>query len=315
MLNARNLVLSVLCAVWLAGTGIAAAQTPADVTGSYGVLGVCSDKEIEENSGELYVRHCFLGEKYAAYAEMSLVQKGNFVCGNYSECGGINCSKVYSGQLVGKITGKTLTLFMETGHQADELAEERIYKIVPGGLADGRLPRTDKPSYVRRAKVLENPSLRNTCDPVIPKKVFLKNYVLDVSGILAAENVKFLKDGQEERTQPPVTKRFSLSKLKAAYEWEDKREAGNYVPRTVIVRNDSKVAWTVGTQHPETCREFLSSTDRPKPELLLGQEAQSGGVEIKPGKSAGFLSCKGSIWTFDDKAACPRLTCSESCRC
>jgi hypothetical protein len=312
--SVRILVLSVLCASGLAGTGIAAAQKPADITGSYGILGTCNDKEIEDTSGEIYVRHCFLGEKYAGYAVMSLVQNGNSICGSYSECGGLNCSKVYTGQLVGKITGKKLTLFMETGHRADELAEKRIYKIVRGGLADAHPPRTDKPVYVRRAKVLENSSLKNACNPVIPKEVLLKNFTLDVPGILTAPDIKFLDAKNDVTKKAPPAKQLTLSKLSSNYQWTDKRSTGNYVPRLVTVHNDSKKEWTVTAGYSETCRDFLSR-DPLKETGRLVYDAQFEGLGILPGETRTIPSCKGTILTIEDKAACPRFTCSESCRC
>jgi len=312
--TARNLVLAVLCAVWLAGTGLAAAQMPADITGSYRIPGTCNDKEIEDNSGELYVRHCFLGEKYTGYAEVSLVQNGNSVCGSYSECGGFNCSKVYTGQLVGKIAGQKLTLFMETGHRENGPAEERIYRIVPGGLADHRQPQTDKPVYVRRAKVLENPSLKSACSPAIPKEVLLKNFTLNVPGILTEAEIKFLDAKDEVAKKAPPAKQFTLSKLSSHYQWTDKRSTGNYVPRLVTIHNDSKKEWTVVAGYSETCRDFLSR-DPLKETGRLVNDAQFEGLGILPGKTLTIPSCKGTILTFEDKAACPRFTCSENCRC
>lgn len=314
MLSARIFVLSVLCAVWLAGTGFAAAQAPADITGSYGILGTCSDKEIENSPDEISVRHCFLGKKYAVYASMSLVQKGNSVCGSYSECGGINCSRLYTGQLVGKITGKKLTLFLETGHRGDGLAEERIYGIVPGGLADAGQPRTDKPVYVRRGKVLENPSLKNACNPVIPKEALLRNFTLDVPGILTEADIKFLDAKDEVAKKAPPAKQFTLSKLSSHYQWTDKRSTGNYVPRLITIHNDSKKEWTVVAGYSETCRDFLSRDPLKETERLV-YDAQFEGLGILPGKTLTFPSCKGTIFTLEDKAACPRFTCSENCRC
>lgn len=314
MLGARNLALSVVCAVWLAGTGLAAAQKPADITGSYGIPGTCNDKDMEQNSGELYVRHCFLGEKYTSYAAVSLVQNGNSVCGSYSECGGFNCSKVYTGQLVGKIAGQKLTLFMETGHLEDGLAEERIYRIVPGGLADPSQPRIDKPVYVRRAKVLENPSLKSACNPVIPREVLLKNFTLDVPGILSTADIKFLDAKNDVTKKAPPTKQFMLSKMPSGHQWTDSRNTGNYVPRLITIRNDSKKEWTVTAGYAETCRDFLSR-DPLKETGRLVNDAQFEGLGILPGKTLTIPSCKGTILTFEDKAACPRFTCSENCRC
>ncbi|WP_348067590.1 hypothetical protein [Polaromonas sp.] len=311
MLSARVL-LSILCAVWLGGMGFAAAQKPADVTGSYGMLGSCSDKEMDNSLDEISVRHCFLGKKYAAYAEMSLIQNGHSVCGSYSECGGINCSRVYTGQLVGKIAGDKLTLFMETGHREDGPAEERIYRIVPSGLADGDQHQTDKPVHVRRAKVLENPSLRNACNPVIPKEVLLKNFTLDVPGILTTADIRFLDAKNDVTKKAPPAKQFNLSKLSSNYQWTDQRSTGNYVPRLITIHNDSKKEWTVVAGYSETCRDFLSRD----PETgRLVYDAQFEGLGILPDKTLTLPSCKDTIFTLEDKAACPRFTCSENCRC
>lgn len=245
---------------------------------------------------------------------MSLVQNGNSVCGNYSECGGINCGRLYTGKLVGKITGKKLTLFMENGHREDGLAEERIYRIVPGGLADAGQPRTDKPVYVRRTKVLETPSLKNACNPVIPKEVLLKNFTLDVSGILTTADIRFRAAKNDVTKKAPLAKQFNLSKLASNYQWTDKRSTGNYIPRLVTIHNDSKKEWTVTAGYAETCRDFLSR-DPLKETGRLVNDAQFEGLGILPGKTLTIPSCKGTILTFEDKAACPRFTCSENCRC
>lgn len=310
----RNFIMALLCVTVTTFIQRSHASDVTNVTGSYGIVGTCSDKDMEDNPGEIYVRHCFLGEKYVVTASMWLVQNGNSVCGYYSECGGFNCGKVYMGQMIGRVTGNTLTLFAESGHQEEGVAETRVFKVVPGGLSEGH-SKTGKPTYVQRARELKEPSVAKACKPDFPKEVRLKNYELDVSGILATEKVKFLNHEREAKVKPPAAKRFNLSKLASMYEWEDKRDSSNYVPRLVSVRNDSKKAWTVSTGHPETCREFLSYGGSPKEQSRVSVEAQFGGVEVKPGKSIDFLSCKGSTWTFEDKVACPRFTCLEGCKC
>ena len=89
-----------------------------DLTGHYELppVKVCKLSDIENTYGPAYNHHCFSGDAYGYSPVLRLVQNGKMICGSYFECGGINCSKVYSGEVAGMVENNTISLFWTNGH-------------------------------------------------------------------------------------------------------------------------------------------------------------------------------------------------------
>lgn len=267
-----------------------------DLTGLYGVEGSCP-KDMEKDAlGAIYVRHCFSGERFGGESRLVIVQNGERICGWHAQCEGFNCSRLYSGRLVGTSSEGRLRLFAEDGHREDGVADEISYIVVPGGLTypDAK---SRAPIYVRRAAQLRSAALRAACIPQMSGKApVLREYRMQVSGLPADNELEraFQAVAEQARRAPP-TRLVRLSRLRDQTSWTDARGSNNHVIRKLVVRNDTKRGWEVVGQHPEMCTAFLRSEAG-----QVGERSVDAGpgISIAPGESLEFASCNGSNWHF-----------------
>ncbi len=259
------------------------------------------------------VRHCFEGSKLDTTSQLELVQNGQFVCGSYYSCGGNSCHKVYTGRMAGYRKGNILELFVEDGHQEAGEAQVQRYLVVSKGLSYSE--RKDKKAiYVRQMSRLISPSSAQACRPVLQHPVQLKDYRLQGAGLLKEDEIKF-EVPRETLTQAPKAKQIFLKNAPSFFQWEDKRNTNNYVPRLVTVYNNTAKAWTISAEHPELCLDYLRYSASRKFNEGVSSDDLERGVEVAPGSSTRFYSCNGSTVRVDNEVACPKFSCLEGCKC
>jgi hypothetical protein len=286
-----------------------------DVTGTYLIPSACNPKAFEDAGimGSAPVRHCFEGSKFDTTSQLQLVQNGPFVCGSYSQCGGNSCHKVYTGRLAGYRKGNVLELFVEDGQQKAGEAQVQRYLVVSNGL--GHPEQTDRKAiYVRQISRLISPSSAQACRPVLQHPVQLKDYRLQGTGLLEEEELKFWVP-PEKLTPAPKAKQIFLKNAPPFLQWEDKRNTNNYVPRLVTVQNNTARAWTISTEHPELCLDYLRYSASKKFNAGVSSDDLESGLEVVPGSSTPFYSCKGSTVRIDNEVACPKFFCQKGCKC
>jgi hypothetical protein len=286
-----------------------------DVTGTYRIASPCNPKAFQEAAilGSAPVRHCFEGSKFNTMSQLELVQNGQFICGSYSQCGGNSCHKVYTGRLAGYRRENILELFVEDGHQEAGEAQVQRYLVVSKGLSYPE--RKDKKAiYVRQSSRLISPSSTQACRPVLQHPVQIKDYRLQGKGLLEEEQIKF-RAPRETLMPAPKVKQVFLKKAPSVFQWEDKRNTDNYVPRLVTVHNNTAKAWTIRAEHPELCMDYLRYRPSKKFDEGVSSSDLESGVEVAPGSSTRFYSCNGSTVRFDNEVACPKFFCQEGCKC
>ncbi|WP_341913165.1 hypothetical protein [Polaromonas sp. YR568] len=286
-----------------------------DVTGIYRIPSPCNPKAFEDAGimGVAPVRHCFEGSKLDTTSQLELVQNGQFVCGSYYSCGGNSCHKVYTGRMAGYRKGNILELFVEDGHQEAGEAQVQRYLVVSKGLSYSE--RKDKKAiYVRQMSRLISPSSAQACRPVLQHPVQLKDYRLQGAGLLKEDEIKF-EVPRETLTQAPKAKQIFLKNAPSFFQWEDKRNTNNYVPRLVTVYNNTAKAWTISAEHPELCLDYLRYSASRKFNEGVSSDDLERGVEVAPGSSTRFYSCNGSTVRVDNEVACPKFSCLEGCKC
>jgi hypothetical protein len=299
-------------------------QLPAvarDLTGQYEVSPTkrCSSKLLNsENLGNAYKWHCFTGNAYGYSPVLNLIQNGQKLCGTYSECGGYDCNKAYSGELVGLIKGNKVTIYYANGHHFGGEAEKLEFLVVSGGLAYGHKTLSTA-SLIIRSRQMKYPSSKKLCNPETLDKVMIdENYGLRVEGALKEDQSQFINLKQSKFAAEPPTKTINLAGYKNPFEWHDARKDANSVLREVVVNNTSQKNWVASVEYSDACREFLGSYyhEQYKKPLSKTLQLRTDEVEIKPGERIRADSCIGSKWRFSiAEKMCPPYQCLESCKC
>ena len=296
-----------------AGTCARAAD---NLTGHYEAQPIksCSSSELENSIGVTYHHHCFTGDAYGNSRVLQVVQNGKNICGTYTECGGFNCGKFYSGEIAGLVENEKLSLFWTNGHKADGPAEILSFRVVKGGLVDDS-EKSSQPSLVKRSPTLKNSQISASCVPKFPAQVRLgSSGELNIAGMLQADQVGFTNLAQKKYASAPKTKRIVLVSYKPKIMWADVRAANNFVIRKLVLANTTKKPWTVEAEHPDTCREFLRSSYNKRKNLV--ELSDVGEHEIQPGQTVSVASCNGSVWRLAKTLpACPKFFCLKDCKC
>jgi hypothetical protein len=302
--------------VWfISYSSITYAHSSQNLTGHYEMPASsnrCSAETLDNSPGNAYIWHCFTGDAYGYSPTLEIVQNGLQICGTYTECGSYNCNKIYSGPLAGRIENNQLLFYWTNGHRNEVSAELIRYEILKNGLKEIQT-KSKTPSLIVRSKLLKNPSVVAQCNPVFPKEVMITaDSDLNVKGILSEAQTKFVGLTQKQYIAPPAKHRIKFSKKPADFEWRDQRTSANFVVRQLTLVNDTNRSWTVEVVHPDACTEFLSSSYNKNKDLI---SKKGNSIEIERNQKIDLNSCNGSVWTFENKIACPTMQCSESCKC
>ena len=217
-------------------------------------------------SGDCYVSSCFRGLSPGPTGALRLLRQGGRVCGLYSAVGGISCSRVYDGRVVGTEKNGILKLFFEDGHHEAGSPVEEQYIATENYLKQ----RTGKRLFDAYARKSVSPSNHEgSCPNVSNSKIELRDY-------------RFLLDGQpledfpattwptrtERPISPPPAAKLVLHHTTLEYHYADHPLGNNLRPRTLVVNNRTSVTWTLSydadTTLGEACIRWQASETREK---------------------------------------------------
>jgi hypothetical protein len=284
------------------------------MTGLYGVIGACNDKTMDEIGGDpgtyTHFSNCFLGKpKFTAAEFLSIVQNKDFVCAYHVT----SFNKFYEGRMVGRTTPTGALLFYEDGHSGPGVTPQAAITKTSSGLIVDK-GNGWKTVYVKRAASPVDSSLISKCKPEIPASLSItESYKFEeVPGLLNTVAIKF-QDFQDDVTQrQPSHVRIDLTQKKTSFQFIDRRADLNYRLRMISVTNTSSQNWTACVVHPMACGDWLRHGTESKIIANSALEARNG-VAVKGMNN--FLSCKNSIWSFQQDSACETSNDRKTCPC
>ena len=297
-------------------TSLHASQQKIDVTGFYGVSGNCTDKSMEEFGGDAgtktYFENCFNGQNKFTKAEyLVLVQNGNDVCGYFSSIH----RKIYEGRMIGHAQGNIVTLHHETGHHNSGPAPVSKFMVSGSELK----PIQDSfiaTQYIRRAKKLQRSSFMASCKPEPGRDYMLLDpgMLKNAANMPNLLNFNFSDFKAEKPKKRPNPQTITILDKSRNFEFKDTRQESNYMARNMTVFNNSKIVWEVCAVHSMACREQYRFN---KSDGGIGSRTfeDSQGFVLSRNQSVKLLSCKDSVWSFQNKTLCDADKNAKGCEC
>ena len=293
-----------------------ASQQKLDVTGLYGVAGQCTDEGMEQFVGNIgtraYLENCFNGQnKFSSGEYLILIQNGKSVCGYFYSAD----PRISEGRMLGRVQGNILILHHETENHASGPAPMSKFIVSESKLTavEGSLVPS---AYVRRAKKLQPASKIASC-----KTEAGRDYILlesgkfkNASGLPDLQTVNFSDFKAEKPKKRPNPLNITILDKSRNFDFKDRRQKPNYMARNMTIANDSKTVWQVCAVHPPACQEqyrFDKSNGGRGSRTFIDSQ----GFELSSKQSIKLLSCKNSVWVFQNKTLCDANKNAKGCEC
>ncbi len=263
----------------------------------------CSQTEIDDSSGAAYIAHCFSGDAYNdALGRLDLVQNGDKLCGTYSSCGGLNCSKVYFGEVVGQVKKGRVVLYYADGHREEGLAPTMTYDVLPQGLGNMVNGQVRK-QWVRRKARLRNPAAVAQCRPKLDGKgMRLKNYALVVAGVSRGQDKMALVDPPRQvYAQAPAAHYMAIKPGMTSIAWQDPDQGRNQILRQVHIHNRTGQMWELAVEHPQACKQYIR--DKHIQKRTPPSEADDSTVRLPAHARRTVVSCRGSSFSLQPQSS------------
>lgn len=268
--------------------GVIWAGSSVDLSGSHRDLSRCDSRD-GTTSGPDVMANCYEGFAHEQGSNrFELVQNGPYICGTFQGCGGWNCSKVFGGDVVGRVHSRSVTLYWSDGHIENGEANTETFRV--SSMGELSIPGTKrKRTYTKTTLSLENQKAKELCHPQFSTPVQIKDYELDIEGSRPKISWEYQR-GKPVFTPPPA-KNLKLKSDDTSQSFSDRRgPSGNLIPRVVWIDNTTDIAWNISVGlndysefGDEACAKWLQSSERGKKLYVWAYNKSS--AELLPPKS------------------------------
>ncbi|MDZ7918874.1 hypothetical protein [Rhodoferax sp.] len=293
------------------------AGSPADLTGVHQEQTKC-DRSNGVN-GPAYMASCYEGYVHQHGMRYSLVQNGENICGSFDACGGFNCNKIYSGEVVGRVRGDKVTLYVADGHREYGEANVEVFKIS----ARGELLAADSGErvFTKTSAGVISPKEKSRCQPKFNEPVLLKDYELGIQG--TRPHLDKFEPPQKPAHKPPKQYTTTLKSTTGTVRLQDApRAQGNLIPRMVWIHNTTSKHWnlsaesTSGADEDEACQKWLEDSEKKSDSYVWAYDKNYPTASIPPKSTRYTRICAGDTLNLEKGLPeCPKFQCLRTCRC